>query len=274
MIDFDPRSVYEAAAGDFSDARSTLYPYANERVLDGLRIRPNDQIFDAGCGAGDMAVLAAGLVGEGGSVLGVDIAPSMVRLARERARKAGVTHARFLVGDFEYMALEPESFDVVVCSFGIFFAKDVDATLRKLWRLLRPGGRLALTTVGRNFFSPVSGVFMDIAQSRLAALSIPQPWKITEDLADLRITATRAGLHSPCLEHEDYLVRLEDVSDWWRIIQGSGLRAITMLMDTKTLGEVRTTTEAWMREHDIRALTFGINYLFAEKLTRQRENEQ
>lgn len=111
-------------------------------MFDQVGLAPGHRVLDLATGIGEPALGAAARVGPDGWVLGVDISPDMIDLARERAEAAGVTNAEFRVMDIGELSL-PESFDVVLSRCGLMFVDDLRATLGGIRRVLEPGGRFS-----------------------------------------------------------------------------------------------------------------------------------
>jgi SAM-dependent methyltransferase len=113
-----------------------------ERLFRDAGIDTGQRVLDVGSGVGDVALLAARLVGPSGAVIGVERDPNTVATASARASAAGVANVRFIQGEVGSVALT-ESFDAVVGRFIIEFLPDAAAVVRSLASLLRPGGVLA-----------------------------------------------------------------------------------------------------------------------------------
>jgi SAM-dependent methyltransferase len=106
-------------------------------------IAPGMRVLDLGSGAGDVALLAAEMVGPMGEVVGVDRNPGVLEVARARAEAAGFTHLTFRAGGIETAVAPGETFDAVVGRLILMYLPDSAATLRDLATRLRPGGIVA-----------------------------------------------------------------------------------------------------------------------------------
>lgn len=176
---------------------------------------PGQAVLDLGCGAGKLTLPYARLVGPGGRVLGVDIAPDSLAALERAAQEEGLTNLVARRGELDTIVreLEGERFDLILSSYAIYYASDVVELLRALAELLAPGGRVFVC-------GPGEGTNREMAEmTRISAPEVSAPPPPGDFLSPEQITqAARAyaGAETHRLANTVRFRDAEAVLRWWR----------------------------------------------------------
>jgi SAM-dependent methyltransferase len=161
-----------AAWGERADYVDTRVAGVTARLLELAAIRQGERVLELACGPGGAGLAAAEQVGPEGEVVVSDVVAEMTSIAVARAEALGLANVRARVLDLEEIAEPDASFDVVLCREGLMFAADPARALREIKRVLRPGGRVAISVWGPRESNPWLGLVMD-AVSAHAGKPVP-----------------------------------------------------------------------------------------------------
>lgn len=135
------RSLAEIAWANVREPLDLQLSPLGLRAIDALEVRSGERILDVGCGAGQTIVQLSDLVGPTGFVVGIDIAPRLLEIARKQA--SGRTNVSLIDGDAQTSALAAGTFDAIFSRFGVMAFRDPVAAFSNFHRALKPAGRLA-----------------------------------------------------------------------------------------------------------------------------------
>jgi ubiquinone/menaquinone biosynthesis C-methylase UbiE len=259
-------AAYNAASDLFDHPVNTFWDRFGRRTIDRLNLKPGSSVLDVCCGSGASALPAAERVGPAGQVIGIDLAEKLLELARDKARNNGLHNIEFRVGDMLDTGFADASFDTVVCVFGIFFVPDIPAAVRELWRLVRPGGKLAITTWGPNFFEPANTVFWDAVRKVRPDLHKGfNPWDRISESSTLRDVLNEGGVPEAWVVAESGTHPIASPEDWWTTLLGSGYRGTIDRMEPDAIESVRQANLSFIADARIREVRANVVYAVADK---------
>ncbi|HEX5440054.1 MAG TPA: methyltransferase domain-containing protein [Ktedonobacterales bacterium] len=227
------QQVWNETARDFSDATAILAPggeVISERLIALAHVTTGQRVLDVATGAGDPALTAARAVGPSGSVVGVDHAPQMLEIARQRAKAAGLSNVTFLEGDAQRLDLPPQSFDAALSRWGLMFFLPLVSALEGIRRVLRPGGYLAAAVWGAPQEVPVISASCAAVMGQLGRPlpppDAPGPFNLA-DAGKLAQSLTDAGFRNIETESQTMSVTFPSADEFVRF-----QRATNMLVKT------------------------------------------
>jgi ubiquinone/menaquinone biosynthesis C-methylase UbiE len=243
-------ATYDAAADHFDDEPLAFWDRIGRRTVERLALSPGASVLDVGCGTGASALPAAQAVGSDGHVIGVDLSARLLERARAKAVARGLTNIEFRIGDMTSSGYTNASFDAVVSVFSIFFVPDMEGLVRELWRMVRPGGKLAVTTWGPRIFEPAYSRWRTaIKQERPDLYSAFNPWDRITDIESVRRLLHDGGVQHCEIVAEEGVQTLRSPEDWWTIALGSGLRWAIDQMGPATAARMKADNVNWLHEN-------------------------
>lgn len=202
-----------------------------QKLLAGLCLRPGDRVLDVGCGIGEPSLQAALHVAPGGSVLGVDLSESMVKVCLERAGKYEISNVEFKCAALEDLNEPDASFDAISARFSVIFFADVDAGFTRMFELLRPGGRSAVAVWTPMEQNPMFGIVAEQVQRFIDQPpdpDAPGPMRLAGP-GELSAALARAGFVDVTVEPVRFFNTAPSVDEYWAMIQDMSPRLRTQL---------------------------------------------
>jgi ubiquinone/menaquinone biosynthesis C-methylase UbiE len=213
-------------------------------MLEAADLRPGERVLEVAGGAGRVGLQAAGAVGPEGSVLCSDFSEEMVKVARERFDRLGVSNIETRALDAQDLDLDDGTFDAVLCRFGYMLMPDPLQALRESARVLHPDGRLVLAVWGEAAENPWLAQILEAVMSHLSAPppepGTPGPFSLGEP-ARLRDLLGQAGFADPEVETIEAKQIYDSLEAWWEKILSVGgpLKAVLGSLPEADLNAIR-----------------------------------
>lgn len=197
------------------------------RFAELLAPKAGDVCLDIATASGSMALALADRVGPKGKVVAIDLAQGMLDYAERKARSRRLKNIEWKIMNAQDLEFENDTFDIVSCSLAIFYFPDIPGALKEMLRVLKPGGRLGITTADpETAFSPLSQPYMAALRKLSDELKIDQPayseiGKLTRQKKGLMELVKDAGFKNVEMLEESIPVRFTSLDDWWQYGRGS-----------------------------------------------------
>jgi ubiquinone/menaquinone biosynthesis C-methylase UbiE len=260
-------ATYDAAADHFDDEPLAFWQRIGARTIEGLALASGGKVLDVGCGTGASALPAAQVVGANGFVTGVDLSARLLDRARAKAKTRGLANIEFRVADMTSLGYPNDHFDAVVSVFSIFFVPDMEGLVRELLRMVRPGGKLAVTTWGPRIFEPAYSRWQAaVKRERPELYNAFNPWDRITDTEAVRRLLQDGGATNVEVTAEAGVQMLRSAEDWWVIVLGSGPRWAIEQMGPEAAARIKSDNIKWLNENKIDRLETNAIYAIAQKL--------
>jgi len=259
-------ATYNSAADLFDAGSNAFWSRHGQGTVERLDLVPGATVLDVGCGTGASAVPAAERVGPRGTVVAVDLAENMLDQGRARAASRGLTNIDFRRGDMTNLGFPDMHFDAVVCVFAVFFVPDMERLTAELWRMVRPGGQLAITSWGPGFLKPCVESFWDEVEILRPDLRRAfNPWERIDSRERLLQMLQAAGLSNIEVEERQDRQLLANPEDWWTVVLGSGLCWTVDQMAPDAAQALYQANVKWVRDAGVASFDTSALYARARK---------
>lgn len=225
------KGTFDTVSGGYDNRALRFFPESAKHLAACLDLQGGEKVLDVATGTGHAAFALAPRVPRG-RVTGVDFSPGMLDQARRKAASLNVRNVEFIEGDMEDLGFLDGQFDAAVCSFGIFFVKDMDAQLSHIAAAVKGGGQVAVSGFQENYFHPLK----DLMVKRLESYGVeppPQNWKRIATEAGCKELFTKAGLTDVRVEKRNVGYFLVDPEEWWDVVWNAGFRRLVTPLSQK-----------------------------------------
>jgi ubiquinone/menaquinone biosynthesis C-methylase UbiE len=215
---------FDTVATGYDHPALAFFPQTAKAMMEHLELQKHQKLLDVCTGTGVVALAAAEYLTEG-KVTGIDLSNGMLQQAKNKAADKNLNNTDFLQMDLDQLEFSANTFDVACSSFGLFFLEDMTGALKNIVQVVKPGGKIAISTFTGDAFLPFSDMFLDCYQSfgkEVQALS----WKrlSTQELIEEQFSAV--GINKIEVHHVPLGYQMEEASMWWDVVWNAGYRAL------------------------------------------------
>jgi ubiquinone/menaquinone biosynthesis C-methylase UbiE len=244
----DPQNKKDTLQGVFTRSASSYehiryFPIFGQWLVDTAQIPEGSTVLDVACGRGAMLFPAAERVGATGKVIGIDLAAGMARETGLEIKRRGLTQAEARQMDAENLDFPASFFDVVLCGFSLQFFPHLDRALEEFRRVLKPSGRVAVTTWSDD--DSRWDWFQDLrtehgAVLKLGSQSLDKPEEIQKWLSD-------AGFNHIQITTKELDMVYRNEEEWWNMVWSISGRAGLETLNPEMLEKFKTECFAKMQ---------------------------
>jgi O-methyltransferase / aklanonic acid methyltransferase len=232
--------IFGRAAPTYDQVGPRFFSHFGRRLVTLAQIPGGANILDVATGRGAVLFSAAEIVGPQGHVTGIDLSEMMIQENREAIKRLGLQNVEAREMDAEYLEFPDESFDCVLCSFAIFFFPQLDRALSEMRRVLKPNGRIAVTTWGTRdeqwkWFEKLIETYLP-SESEPEQISDPQSTSkpIFNTPEGLEAILNSSGFVNIKVVSESREFIYADKEEWWSTLWSHGMRADLEAIQEKT----------------------------------------
>ena len=212
-------AIFDGIARDYDAAGPGCFAHFGRRLAEVADVEPGQRVLDVATGRGAVLGPAAERAGPTGEAIGIDLSEAMVRLTGEEVARRGL-RATTRVMDAEALDFPDASFDRVLCGFGVMFFPNLPRALSEFRRVLKPGGRLGVSTWRVTQTDDLEAVLARLGLMEVGGQSALR----FRDPAALERPLVAAGFAGVRVAAEEVIFHYADEEQYWQNARGTGLR--------------------------------------------------
>ncbi len=239
--------IFDDAAMSYDRVGPSIFTRFGERLVDHMPLAPGARVLDIATGKGAVLLPAARRVGPEGHVIGIDLSSAILHETERIVRAEGLTNVELRKMDAEHLEFPDQSFDAVTCAFAIFFFPNIDAALREMHRVCKPGGCLAITNFNKTPLPFNPGVPILIQQFMTYQVKMQTTLQFAYTPQEVEALLSRFGFRSIETHSETNDIIYENAEDWWAFLLTLAPRATIMSMNEQTRAQFKDEYLAKLR---------------------------
>ena len=211
---------------------------SSKSIANKLDLEGDERVLDVATGTGSTALEIAKKL-PNGEVVGIDYSKGMLKVAREKTESMNINNVSFREMDMEAINFQYDSFDVVSCSFSIFYADDMVQLLQNLATKVKKNGKIMISTFSEGFLQPCMNLFHE----RLKKFGVNVPSEIPSHrlikMEQCNELFKKVGLKEIAITQEQHGFFIKKPENWWELINGAGSSGYIQSIPKKKLDDFK-----------------------------------
>lgn len=226
--------IFDDAATSYNRTGPSIFTQFGTRLVEQIPLPSSARVLDVATGTGAVLLPAARRVGTEGHVTGIDLSRVILQEAERAARSDELTNIELRKMDAEHLEFPDQTFDVVICAFGLFLFPDMEAALGEMYRVCKPSGSIGISIFDKTPppFNPGWPILFQQFMAYQAGMRMPQPIAYTPE--EVETLLSRYGFHSIETHSETNDIIYTDMEDWWAFQLTLGPRVTILGMNEET----------------------------------------
>jgi ubiquinone/menaquinone biosynthesis C-methylase UbiE len=226
--------VFDDAASSYNRTGPSFFTQFGARLVEQMPLISGARVLDIATGSGAVALPAAHRVGPEGRLTGIDLSGAILQEAKRAVHAEGLLNVELRKMDAEHLEFPDQTFDFVTCAFSLFFIPDMEAALREIYRVTKPGGYIGISIFGKTPppFNPGWPLLIQQFEAYQGWVRMPHPFAYEpKEMEDL---LSRFGFRfiEICSETNDIVYT--SLEDWWAFQLTIGPRLTILAMNEET----------------------------------------
>lgn len=218
------RKGFDEASAGYDKPAMKFFDHSAEHLVGSLALNGHEHLLDVATGTGKAAIAAARRL-KYGHVTGVDLSEGMLQCAQAKAERANLKNILFKCSDIEELTFPENTFDGILCSFGMFFFSDMEGVLKKLIPAMKSGGCVAMTSFAGGSFRPLADLTLERFKQYGVKLPDSYTWQRLDSHEKHVHLLNAAGLKNISSYTKPMGYYLPDADAWWDIVTYTGFRS-------------------------------------------------
>jgi ubiquinone/menaquinone biosynthesis C-methylase UbiE len=226
--------LFDGAATSYNRTGPSIFTQFGTRLVEQMPLTPGARVLDVATGTGAVLLPVARRVGSEGHVTGIDLSGGILQEAERAVRAEDLTNVELRKMDAEHLEFPDQTFDVVICAFALFLFPDMEAALREMYRVCKPGGYVGVSVFDKTPppFNPGWPILLQQFMAYQVGVQMPQPIAYAPE--EVGALLGRFGFRSTETHSETNDIIYASTEDWWAFLLTLGPRPTILGMNEET----------------------------------------